>query len=283
MAAAEVVLDFVSHYSDQDLCDSEVNCCGNCLRLKDYLKVVLLELKCAQQIIKILHDEKANSNNLKNQANIQNLIPKVLVDKHRLKWRSTKVSHTSEKIGKVKHKTRVLGDSHTRGLANEQNYKLTHEFETQGMTKPGSTLVNLVNTSGSDPKALTKNDACIVWGGTNDVRQNETIIGIRALKHFISSHKHTNVIVLSVPQRHDLAPNSCVNHEVLVFNRMLDKLKKVFQNLSVVTVDSDRDLYARHGLHLNAQGKEHAANRVTAVIKNLFSVKRTLPIALKWK
>jgi hypothetical protein len=32
MAAADVVLDFVSHL-DQDLCDSEVNCCDNCLRL----------------------------------------------------------------------------------------------------------------------------------------------------------------------------------------------------------------------------------------------------------
>jgi hypothetical protein len=72
------------------------------------------------------------------------------------------VSHTSEKIGKVKHKIRVLSDSHARGLANELNYKITHEFETHGVIKPGSTLVNLVSTSGSDLKALTKNDACIV-------------------------------------------------------------------------------------------------------------------------
>jgi hypothetical protein len=64
---------------------------------------------------------------------------------------------------------------------------------------------------------------------------------------------------------------------------MLDKLKKVFQNLYVVRVDSDRDLYTRHGLHLNAQGKQNAANRVAAVIKDLFSVKMTLPIGLKWK
>jgi hypothetical protein len=76
--------------------------------------------------------------------------------------------------------------------------------------KPGCTLVNLVNTSGLDLKALTKSDACIVWGGSNDVGWNETNLGIRALKHFISSHKHTNVIVISVPQRHYLSPNSVI-------------------------------------------------------------------------
>jgi hypothetical protein len=151
MAAADV-LDPVSYYLDQDFC------CGSCLRLKDYLKVVLMELKSAQQIMKILHDEKGNSYILNNQANIQNLIPKVSVDKQKLKWKSTHVSHTSEKIGKVKHKIRVLGDSRAIGLANELNYKLTHEFETQSVIKPGSTLVNLVNTSGSDLKALTKSD-----------------------------------------------------------------------------------------------------------------------------
>jgi hypothetical protein len=106
-----------------------------------------------------------------------------------------------------------------------------------------------------------------VWEGTNDVGRNETIVGIRALKDFVSSHKHTNVVILNVPLRHDLAPNSCVNHEVRVFNRMLGKLRKVHLNLLVVTVDSDRDLYTRHEFHLNAQGKERSANRVTVTWK----------------
>jgi hypothetical protein len=92
--------------------------------------------------------------------------------------------------------------------------------------KPGSTLGNLVNTSSSDLKALTKNDVCVVWGGTNDVGCNESIMGIRTLKDFVTSHNHTNVIVLNVPHRHDISPNSCVNQEVQVFNRMIGKLKR---------------------------------------------------------
>jgi hypothetical protein len=107
-------------------------------------------------------------------------------------------------------------------------------------------------------------------------------MGIQALKGFVSSHNHTNVIVLTIPHRHDLSPNSCVNQEVQVFNRMTGKLKNVYQNLSVI-VDADRDLYTRYGLHLNAQGKEYTANRVTAVMRDLFTVKKSLPNALKWK
>jgi hypothetical protein len=46
MADADV-LDLVSRYLDQDPRVSEVNCIGNCLKLKNYLKVVSMELICA--------------------------------------------------------------------------------------------------------------------------------------------------------------------------------------------------------------------------------------------
>jgi hypothetical protein len=82
-----------------------------------------------------------------------------------------------------------------------------------------------------------------VWGDKHDVGRDDTITGIRKLKHFVSSHKHTNVIVLSVPHRQDLLPNAFANQEVQVFNIMLDKLENVYQNLSVVSVDFDRDFY----------------------------------------
>jgi hypothetical protein len=85
------------------------------------------------------------------------------------------------KAGKVKHKIQILGDSHARGLANELKHKPTCDYEVQGVAKPGSTLVNLVNTNPVDLETLTKNDVCIVWGGSNDVALNEANMGICAL------------------------------------------------------------------------------------------------------
>ena len=40
---------------------------------------------------------------------------------------------------------------------------------------------------------------------------------------------HINVILLSVPHRHDLIKNSCVNRELEVFNRNLKKQTEVLQ------------------------------------------------------
>jgi hypothetical protein len=112
-----------------------------------------------------------------------------------------------------------MGDSHAKGLANELKYKLNHEFELLGIIKPGCTLEKLLRTTCLDLKTLTKRNVCLVWGGINDVGRNETNMGICALNDFVSSHEHTNIIVLNVPHRHDLAPNSCVNYDVKVFNR----------------------------------------------------------------
>jgi hypothetical protein len=48
-------------------------------------------------------------------------------------------------------------------------------------------------------------------------------------------------------------------------------------------MDLDRDLYTRHGFHLNAKGKEQTANRTVSAIKDLFHVNKVLWVALNWK
>jgi hypothetical protein len=68
----------------------------------------------------------------------------------------------------------------------------------------------------------------------------------------VSSLNHTNVIVIEVPHRHDPVPNSCVNSEVLMFNRKLKKLKEVYSNLTLVSVDTAHDFFTRSGFHLNS-------------------------------
>jgi hypothetical protein len=66
------------------------------------------------------------------------------------------VSQARKKVGQAKHKIQILGDSHARGLTNELKYKLTRDYKIQGVTKPGPTLVNLVNTTSLDLKNLNK-------------------------------------------------------------------------------------------------------------------------------
>jgi hypothetical protein len=98
--AASDVFDVISRHLDRDSCVSEVNCCKTCLRLKDYVKVLLMEIKSSHEIIKILHEDQTKLYNLKSQVNLQNFIPKPKV--------STKVSRIRMKKVKPNIKSKYL-------------------------------------------------------------------------------------------------------------------------------------------------------------------------------
>jgi len=99
-----------------------------------------------------------------------------------------------------------------------------------------------------------------------DVGRNKTKKQLHQMKNFVSNHNQTNVIVMSVPCRYDLDPKSCVNNEVKVYKLKLKKHLKVFDNTCVLEVDSNRDLFTRHGLHMNQKGKEHMAKKIVMAI-----------------
>jgi hypothetical protein len=94
-----------------------------------------------------------------------------------IRYDTIKEIHITSKVKKTqnfisKHKIQILGDKHARGLANGLKYKLTRDYEIQDVIEPGSTFVNLVNTTPSDLKTIPNSDVCIVWGGSNDVGRN---------------------------------------------------------------------------------------------------------------
>jgi hypothetical protein len=45
------------------------------------------------------------------------------------------------------------------------------------------------------------------------------------------------------------------------------KQMKVFGNTALIKLDSNRDLFTKHGLHLNKKGKELAAKKIISTIK----------------
>lgn len=66
---------------------------------------------------------------------------------------------------------------------------------------------------------------------TNDVARNERKDLIRALRMRIDSLRCSNVIVCSVPHRHDLPSWSCVNAEVGRTNEEFAIICKYFKNV----------------------------------------------------
>jgi hypothetical protein len=120
-------------------------------------------------------------------------------------------------------------------------------FEVLGIVKPGASTEVIINTVSKDIGELTYKDVVVVWAGTQDVAKNESEKGLHQIKIFVENHNQTNVIVMSVPHRHDLEENSCVNEEGKRFNRKLRKVMKAFGNASVIQIESERDLFTKHG------------------------------------
>lgn len=104
------------------------------------------------------------------------------------------------------------------------------------------------------------------------------------MKHILElvmNATHTNVILMSAPHRYDLMGTSCVNHEIENFNRKLKKWMGKFEKVEIIDVGNDRNLFTRHGQHLNIVGKEYMVNKIASTIKSVLN-KKNEPISGKW-
>jgi hypothetical protein len=123
----------------------------------------------------------------------------------------------------------------------------------------------------------------VVWGGSKDVGKNETKQGINRIQRFVETNKHTNIILMEVPHRHDLIWDSRVNKEVEKYNSRMRKYMKVHENVEVLNVNVDRDGFTTHGQHMNLRGKELMAKKIVEAIKRTLKVCNKELISMKWK
>jgi hypothetical protein len=86
--------------------------------------------------------------------------------------------------------------------------------------------------------------------------QNESEKGLVHISKFIKQRNHTNIIVVSAPKRHFLLTRSCVNSEVITFNRKLHKRMKTHEYVKIIDSDMHREKFTRQGLHMNTVGKK---------------------------
>jgi hypothetical protein len=177
----------------------------------------------------------------------------------------------------------IIGDSYARGCAANMKHILKDDFLVYGVVKPGMGAETLSVSAKQDIEQLTRRDAVVFWGGSNDVGKNNSKYGLRHIVDFVTANNHTNIFLVSVPHRHDLCDWSCVNREVQSFNRKLEKYMKCFKHVKVVNVDRKRENFTTHGLHMNNMGKEKVSLLITNAINTLFQKQISDSIKLSWK
>jgi hypothetical protein len=170
------------------------------------------------------------------------------------------------------HKILIIGDSHARGMAREVQDKLTTSFSTNGFTSPGAPIHNIISAMSSTIQHLNKSDILVLWGGANDIYQNNIRNALKCIACFLDEVNNTNDIILSIPLRHDLPIWSCVNIGIRAFNRMLTKIAKPHKHATVVKVDLGRQCYTKQGQHLNLVGKGLIASCLAKDITNIINM-----------
>jgi len=149
-------------------------------------------------------------------------------------------------------------------------------------------VIVVVNTVKKDIEKLKIEDVIVVWGGPNDIGKNNSKEALRHVCNFVKNNQTANIMVMATPphppaHRNDLLPSSCVNNEVVSFNRRLKKRMVIYNNVKILDTDLEREQFTKHGLHLNSSGKECIALKLAAVVRSIFNKERVSPICLQWR
>jgi lysophospholipase L1-like esterase len=152
---------------------------------------------------------------------------------------------------------KIIGDSHFKGSATRLNQYLNTKFEICSLIKSGARANHLVLSQEKELKCLGKNDVTFIRGGSNDIdRSNSKESGILALMiHFIQKYNNTNIIILNIPHRHNLANVAKINSCIQAYNSKLKNILKAFKHVSLVEMSTNRRHFTKHGFHLNNFGK----------------------------
>jgi hypothetical protein len=148
--------------------------------------------------------------------------------------------------------------------------------------KSGADMEVLLDSNVKDVRNLAKDDFLIIWGGMKEVCKNESQKCIKQISDFVQNNLHMNVIVLNLPVRRDLVDQSCVNNEIVSYNRRLGKCLKVFDSVHYLMINHDRKFHTRHSMHLNTTGKEYVARQIVSSIGTISSKQDVYVIMLNW-
>jgi hypothetical protein len=90
-----------------------------------------------------------------------------------------KKNHKKNSVRSKVHKVLILGDSHARGYASEVKHQLDKEYELFGFINPGSGMKDIKESTKMKMAQLTREDIVVLWGGSNDVARNNSVVGMK--------------------------------------------------------------------------------------------------------
>jgi len=78
----------------------------------------------------------------------------------------------------------ILDDSHTRKCAAEVKHLLSTDFEVLRSINPGAGMKIIKDTASAKIQQLTMEDVLVLWGGSNDIAMNNSLVGLKYIQNF---------------------------------------------------------------------------------------------------
>ena len=149
-------------------------------------------------------------------------------------------------VGKIKHVNQqivIVGDSHARKSAAELKHCLDLTFAISSFVKPGAGMKDIVDPVKEDIKKLKHDDVMVIWGDSNDIGKNNSREALKHLCNFVRNNQKVNTVVLTALPRYDLLPSSCMNNEIMNFNRQLKKRLAPYNNVKILETNLEREYF----------------------------------------
>jgi hypothetical protein len=188
-----------------------------------------------------------------------------------------------KRLNTIKHKVLIIGDSHVRNCSTILQDSLNTDYKVSSFVKPRAQMNEITSTAKEELKSLKKDDLVIIWGGANDISRNNSKQALISLSKFVSDNNELNIVLINSPHRHHLSSDSCVNQEVIQFNRQLNKTMKLQSKVKVLELSLDRNLFIKHGLHLNSNGKKLVSKKLALFIQQFLIKNHSVPLPIPWK
>ena len=170
-----------------------------------------------------------------------------------------------------KHAVKIIGDSHLRDSARRINQYLNSKYEATGIIKPEATTQKIVTRGENELKGLCEKDVIVLNCDANDIEKVNSNIStiITPVINFSQKYSNTNIIVLEIPHRHDLHHKDMTNLHIQSLNTKLKTILTRFRHVTILHMNTTRNHFTKHGLHLNNPGKEWLARKIASQIDRI--------------
>ncbi|KAG8278360.1 hypothetical protein J6590_021259 [Homalodisca vitripennis] len=251
--------------------NTEIICC-----MKTTIEVLEAENQCLKhhqtscKVSNFKSEQKWTKVKIKNKNNKRNkqTFPIPIHNKFQILSHEKQIppNHQSNKTSqnvKTDNFTSVIirGDSHARHIAGLVSDLTAPGISVDGVCLPGAKLLDVLNSDQTSPRPGTRCEVLIA--GTNDLAVGKQQNIYRHLETYITSRsKDTEIVLTTLPHRHDLKPNHPIHDETELVNAYIEELA-IRHNIRVINFnDIGRGYFTRHGQHLSMRGKRLLARMI---------------------